>query len=166
MVPLSVGTMVFLCVLGGIAMADDDTSREGSVPPVATPVRTDESAPPAFGAPQFKPTVKHDKLDGALAAIADTTAASGEAVALAAAEDSGLAVSGGNVRVIVESASPDLSAARAAILAAGGTVEGEYADTIQALIPLSGLDALAASPDVRYVRAPAGRATGASGRAP
>jgi len=65
--------------------------------------------------------------------------------------------------VLVETDNPDLTLAKAAIVAAGGVVEGEYADTIQALMPPSGLDALAASPDVRYVRAPA---RGMPGRAP
>ena len=150
---LTAGVLIVVGLLGGSAMADDAASTDQAT----SPGRADESARPPGTS-----TVRREKLDGALAAIADSAVASGDEAALAAAQAGGLTTSGGAIRVLVESANPDLTAAKAAIVAAGGTVEAEYADTIQALMPPSGLDALAASPDVRYVRAPAGRAPDAA----
>ena len=149
---LTTGGLLVVGVLGGIAMADDATSADQTTSPEATPGRADEPAPPPVNAP-----VRREKLDGTLAAIADAAVTTGDEAALTAAQAGGLTTSGGAIRVLVESANPDLTAAKAAIMAAGGTVEAEYADTIQALMPPGSLDTLAVSPDVRYVRAPAGR---------
>ena len=151
------GVLLTVGLLGGVAMAKDAMPPEQITTPEATPGRADET-----GSQPVPPAIRREKLDGTLAAIADTAATAGDESALAVAQSRALAVSGGMVRVLVESASPDLTAARAAIVAAGGTVEAEYADTIQALVPPAGLDALAASPDVRYVRAPAGRSPDAA----
>jgi hypothetical protein len=159
---LAAGALLVLGLLGGIAMADDALPLDQATSPDSTPGRADEAAPP-----YVKSVVRREKLDGALAAIAEAAVTSGDEAALASAQAGSLAVSGGTIRVLVESANPDLTPAKAAIVAAGGTVESEYADTIQAMMPPSGLDAVAASPDVRYVRAPAGRTPGGMpGRAP
>ena len=59
------------------------------------------------------------------------------------------------VRVIVEgNHGSDRSGARAAIVAAGGVVEAENANLVQALVPASALSALAAQADVGFVRPP------------
>lgn len=164
---LAVGALATLCVLGGIAMADGDLPPTEASPADATPGRADETTPPSFTSAPVTPAARREKMDGALGAVADAAATTGDEAALGVAQARGLAVSGGQVRVLVETDNPDLTDAKNAIVAAGGAVEGEYADTIQALMPPSGLDALAASPDVRYVRAPAQRAPGRMpGRSP
>jgi hypothetical protein len=124
---------------------------EGSVP--------DGASPPGqgTGASVVDPADldKHPKMAGSIAATARTAPLSGEDAALDLARARGLTVVGTTVRVVVESADPDLSATRGAIVAAGGTVEGEYADIIQALLAPSMLEQVANDPAVRYIRAPA-----------
>jgi subtilisin family serine protease len=75
--------------------------------------------------------------------------ASGVAVARAA----GLDVQGARVRVVVDAA--NVAAARTAVGATGGAVEGAYSNLVEALVPPSGIAALARSSGVREVRAPA-----------
>ncbi|MCC7368895.1 MAG: hypothetical protein IT306_10760 [Chloroflexi bacterium] len=150
--------LIVVLVLGGVAVADGDLpAPPPAEQPEATPGSADERSP-ATGAP----APRREKLDGALAAIAETALTAGDDAALAAAQAAGLAISGGQIRVLVECVSLDLANAHAAILAAGGVVEGEYADTIQAMLLPSALDVVAGSPDVRFVRAPAGRSTDAA----
>lgn len=157
---MTVGVVVALGVLCQSALAGDGLTQDPPTEqpagpdgaPAGTPVLTDESGPVQVPA---RPTGQRLKMDGALGLVAETAATSGDAAALAVAESRGLTVVGGAVRVVVESVSMDLTNAEAAISAAGGTVEAAYADAIQALLPPSGLDQVAASPDVRMVRAPA-----------
>ena len=74
------------------------------------------------------------------------------------------------VRVVIESAGPRDQAV-AAVHAAGGRVEAEYRELVQALVAPATLEQLAANPAVAYVRQPAhaqsdattGEGTGASG---
>src|SRR5207248_6450492 len=62
---------------------------------------------------------------------------------------------------------------RGAIQSAGGDVEGEYGNLVQASVPVGALDQLASDPSVRYVRRPihgvpdavAGEGVAASGAA-
>jgi hypothetical protein len=147
--------MLALSVLAGmgVAMADDGGSSGEQTG------HTDESEALA----PVTADGKHLKLDGVLAAAAITAASAGDDAALAAAGSVGAPVAGSALRVVVESTSMDLTAARTAILAAGGTIEAEYADTIQALLLPSALEAVASSSDVRYVRLPA---VGVPGRSP
>jgi hypothetical protein len=98
---------------------------------------------------------KHPKMEGVLAATARTASIVGADAALDLAQSRGVAVVGSAVRVIVESVDPDPSAARAVVLAAGGVIEGEYANAIQALLPPSALEQVANDPAVLYVRSPA-----------
>ncbi|MGE3273217.1 MAG: hypothetical protein AB7P40_31080 [Chloroflexota bacterium] len=144
------------CVTGGAMASGDAPPPEPQA--TETPGQADESLAPA---PAVRVTdVDAEKLIGPLAEIASVARVSGDEAALDTARLNGLTSSGGSVRVLVESASADLTAARAAIVAAGGTIEGEYADTIQALVPPSGLEQVATNPDVRLVRAPAARTPG------
>lgn len=165
--PVSLDTLLLAVVVlglaGRIALADGPAPPGLPTPPDETPGRADESSSPAFTVPPLTPAVQPLKMDGLLANVAAVAATSGDEAALATAQAGGLVVSGGMVRVLVETDNPDLSRAKAAIVAAGGTVEGEYADTIQALMPPAGLDVLAASPDVRYVRTPARPMPGRAG---
>jgi subtilisin family serine protease len=65
----------------------------------------------------------------------------------------GLDVVAGRVRVVIEARS-GVGAARDAATAAGGEVEGTYANLVQALVPPASLAALSRSPAVAYLRAP------------
>jgi hypothetical protein len=164
---LAAGLLVVLGVMCRSALADNDLPRDPptqeptapetlapEAPAIETPGRADESGPVQTPA---RPAMLRPKMDGALAAIAEAAATAGDEAALAATQARGLTIVGGTIRVLVECVSTDLANTEATILAAGGAVEGSYGDTIQALIPPGGLDQVAASPDVRYVRAPAGR---------
>ena len=126
---------------------------------VALPVASAAASTPAQGAArapsyELRPppkTLKHPKLDSHLAEVSAATAAGGVAEGLRVARKGKLIVSGETVRVLVRG---DRSAARVAIRAAGGGVEAEYADLIQAVVPLGALTTLANFPGVIYVDAP------------
>jgi len=142
---MCVGVLVGICIVVPLVLADGDGSSS------VTPGLANESSAPDPPAPE----AKRDKLPTALALVADAARKAGDEAAISIAQTHGLTVVGGSVRVVVESASADLTGARAAIVSAGGTVEGEYLDTIQALLPPCGLDPVSASADVRAIRAPA-----------
>jgi hypothetical protein len=129
----------------GIALADDSAPSEDQ------PGQADEAGP----GPAPVIDASNPKLDGVLNSAARVAASSGDDAALADAGSAGVAVVSGTLRVVVESTAPDTTAARAVVEAAGGTVEAEYADTIQALLAPSAIETVAASPDVRFVRMPA-----------
>ena len=99
------------------------------------------------------PATKHPKLDSQLVAVTSATGTNGVADGLRVARENELGVSGDNVRVVVK-ASGNRSAARAAIQAVGGRVEAEYADLVQAFVPVSALGRLAEAPTVSYVGQP------------
>jgi subtilisin family serine protease len=114
---------------------------------------------------------KHAKMDASMAEIARTAGGRGVGNPLDTARTRGIAVvQGALVRVVVESAG-DPRAAVSAVRAAGGQVEAEYADLVQALVAPSSLERLATDAAVNYVRAPArphpdainGEGVGASG---
>jgi hypothetical protein len=92
-------------------------------------------------------------LDSRLHAV-DVAARSGFAAGVRAANEQELRVSGGLVRVVV-TAEGGLAPARAAVLAVGGRLDGEYADLVQAYVPISRLEDLAEQPAVTWVRPPA-----------
>jgi hypothetical protein len=151
-VVLLAGAIAVLSLLGGIAVADEN-------PPAKT---DDADIGPSL---RREPTpiilvrdARSEKLDSGLLAVVMASEGPGETVALSVAERIQVPVIDGRLRVVVEATTLDLTNARTAVLAAGSIMEAEYADTIQALVPPSGLDAIIASPDVRYVRAPAGMA--------
>jgi hypothetical protein len=98
-------------------------------------------------------------MESHLVSINRLSKSAGPAAAVQEARERALPISGppGNeqVRIYVESArGADRAGAVAAVRAAGGRVEAEYADLVQALVPISALDGLANSPEVRYVRPP------------
>jgi hypothetical protein len=92
-------------------------------------------------------------LDSRLQAV-DVAARSGFAAGVRAANAQELRLSGGLARVVV-TADGGLAPARAAVLAVGGRVDGEYADLVQAYVPISRLEDLANQPAVTWVRPPA-----------
>jgi hypothetical protein len=97
---------------------------------------------------------KHDRMDGAMASLANAAAGrSGlNPIDVARARDIGL-VGGRMVRVIVESTGPR-SRAVSAVRAVGGAVEAEYENLVQAVVAPGMLERLAADPAVDYVREP------------
>ena len=98
---------------------------------------------------------KHQKMDASTAQVA---AAAGGRIAQnpidVARARKVTVVDDALIRVIVESAGAPAQAA-AAVRAAGGTVEAEYRDLVQALVVPVMLERLAADPAVKYVREPA-----------
>jgi hypothetical protein len=90
--------------------------------------------------------VANPKLESRLAPVAATAAAR----ALGRARSAGLDTSAGKVRVVVEGS----AAARAAVTAAGGTVESSASGLHEALVPPTALDGLARAAGVSRVRAP------------
>ena len=145
-----------LTVLGVLLLAVLTASVSlGQVPDGAPPEGSPTDQPPAgAGVPDPLDLDKHPKMEGVVAATAATALTSGDAAALDLARSRGLTVVGTDVRVVVESVDPDPTAARNAVLAAGGTVEGEYANLIQALLAPSALLQVANDPAVAYIRAP------------
>jgi hypothetical protein len=145
----------------GLGQVPDGVPAPGQIPGVTTPGGSVPDGAPARDQPPGVDVTdpanldKHPKMEGILAATARTVPLQGDDAALDLARASGVAVVGSAVRVIVESVDPDPSAARAVVLAAGGVVEGEYANAIQALLPPSALEQVANDPAVQYVRTPA-----------
>ncbi len=70
-----------------------------------------------------------------------------------AGRKAGLATDGSTVRVVVETGG-EIAAARESVANAGGTVEVQYQEWLQAQAPVAALAGLARAPGVRYVRAP------------
>src|ERR1700674_324323 len=99
------------------------------------------------------PTDKHQKLDSQLVAIASAANTGGDANGLRVARNRTLVLSGDSVRVVVK-APVTRSAVRDAVQAVGGRVEAEYADLVQAFVPVSALRKLAELPVVAYVGQP------------
>ena len=112
------------------------------------------SSPRAGLFPAVATLAKQPGIDSALAQVSTTTKSQGAAAALAVAQASGLAVQRGLVRVIVEARSGDTAAASAAVKAVGGTIDGSYANLVEALVPPAALSTLATDPAVAYVRPP------------
>lgn len=97
---------------------------------------------------------RHPKLDSQLAAAARAHRERGATAAADEARQRNLKVVDNRVRVVIESVQGDRSGARAAVAGAGGQTEAEHANLVQALLPVSELEAVAARADVRYVRPP------------
>src|SRR3990170_3209779 len=111
------------------------------------------AAAPNSGLPTPPATEKHPKLDSQLVAVASATGTKGVVDGLRVAAEHRLAISGVSVQVVVR-ASGNRSAARDAIQTAGGRVEAEYADLVQAFVPVSALRKLAELSTVGYVGQP------------
>ena len=110
-----------------------------------------QTASAASGATPRTPAArKATKLDGRLAAVVRAQA-TGRGVETA--RSLGLDVKSGAVRVVAVAAS-GVGAVESAATAAGGEVEATHAGLVQALVPPSGLEALARSGAVARVRAP------------
>src|SRR5207249_636986 len=109
------------------------------------------------GAPDLAPPThveKHPKLDSRLLAIANRARDGGIAQGLRAVQEQSLVASGERVRVLIQSNAPRATV-RAALASRDAIVESEYADLLQAYVPLGALRAIADLPIVESVRAPA-----------
>ncbi|MBA2545257.1 MAG: S8 family serine peptidase, partial [Solirubrobacterales bacterium] len=92
-------------------------------------------------------------LESRLLQVADEVAA-GPGAALQLADDLGVPVASGRVRVVLELDGTNTAEARAAVAASGGIVEAEAAGLVQALVPGGSLRALPALAGGAIVRAP------------
>src|SRR5581483_6478307 len=94
------------------------------------------------------------KLDSQLGLLAQSTAGHGAATAMASARRAGLEGSATRVRVVVVSEPNSNAAARGAVTAAGGTIEGTAGPLTEALVPPASLVALSQKASVADVRPP------------
>lgn len=95
---------------------------------------------------------KHPKLESRLSRVARAFRERGGSAAAEEIRSQGLAARGSGVRVIVEMT--DRAGARSELVALSATVEAEYEDLAQVVIPASALERLAASTAIRSVRPP------------
>lgn len=163
MAPLRwLGRIVVAVLVGALALpvlSGGDAARAAwdSLAEIAAQQRQVNDRRPSGGtsAPEIR-AQKHAKMDGntALVARAGGGRVSQNPIDVARAR-SLTVVDDALIRVVVESAGPR-DRAVAAVRAAGGTVEAEYEDLVQALVAPAMLEALAADPAVAYVRQPAG----------
>ena len=100
-----------------------------------------------------KSTRKHPKIDSALLAIAQASLRGSSALAEAARGER-VVLRDDKIRVLVESVGADTASARAAITAARGDVDAEYAGVIRAFVAPSALEGLAQHPAVRWIARP------------
>ena len=108
--------------------------------------QTLELPPPA-------PTGKHPKLESHLVEVASAADRGGMLAGMRAADEQGVTASGGDVRVVATAKGSRAEVADA-IRAAGGEVEAEYADLVQAYVPIHRLMELAELPTVSYIGQP------------
>jgi hypothetical protein len=97
---------------------------------------------------------KSGKLTGDLALLSRAAQQGGPDAAIATARSRDLATRNDRVQIVVEGSDDERSATRGAIQNAGGNVEGEYGNLVQASVPIAVLDELSNDPSVRYVRRP------------
>ena len=122
--------------------------------PIVALVPVPESASAStLGLPPQLGTGKHAKLDSQLAAAAFAASTTGVSEGVRVAHQRRLKVSGVSVQVVAR-VKGDNSDVREAVRALGGRVETEYADLIQAYVPIGALRALAELPGVAYVDQP------------
>lgn len=92
------------------------------------------------------------ELDSQLARVAELAVLGRQADALDLAAGAGVTIQEEKLRIIIECY--DILAVKAQVVQLGGTLEGEYLDLVQALMPPGELYRLADSPAVRFVRPP------------
>jgi len=95
---------------------------------------------------------KHPKLDSRLARVALSFRERGGPAATEEIRSQGLLARGPGVRVIVEMT--DRGGALSELAAANATLEAQYADLAQVVMPVASLESLAASTAIRYMRPP------------
>lgn len=98
---------------------------------------------------------KSDKMSGDLTLLSRAARQGGPDAAIATAHSRDISVKADKVQVVVQTDASDRSGARDAIQNAGGTIQGEYQDLVQALVPVTSLEQIASDSDVSYVSRPA-----------
>jgi hypothetical protein len=98
---------------------------------------------------------KSDKMSGELTLLSRAAQQGGPDAAIATAHSRDIETKGGKVQVVVQTDASDRSGARDAIKGAGGDIQGEYEDLVQALVPVTSLEQIANDSDVSYVSRPA-----------
>jgi hypothetical protein len=123
----------------------------GATPTVAEPANqsSGQNAPPP---PPPRPANQSSKLTSSLDRVAETATAQGNGTALNVAASSGMVVASSMVRVEIGAVNPNGAGVKQALSAAGGKIEAEYADLVQALVPADALRSLSADPSIRFVR--------------
>jgi subtilisin family serine protease len=96
---------------------------------------------------------KNEKMAGDLTLLSTASRGNAEA-AVATARVRDAATAGDRVQVVVEGAGSERSGARAAIQSAGGDVQAEYQNLVQASVPVASLGRIANDSSVGYVRRP------------
>ena len=128
------------------APASGTKNRAAGVTPLGPSIADDAT-------PQVVPAAPtNSKLASALAQVARIDGRSGGTAAIDAAQARRVAKQGNLLRVVVERRGT--ANLRPAIAALGGRVEGVWRNLVQALVPPSALEPLAARSDVRFVRQP------------
>jgi hypothetical protein len=94
---------------------------------------------------------QHPKLQSALAQL---VAADSIGAASTYAQQSGIDLLDGHVRVVIEATPGEAQAAAAAANALGAKFESSYADWVQVVAPIAVLTTLADCPGVQFVRLP------------
>ena len=132
-----------LLLMGAPAAALTGVLSSSSPPP---PSALEELAAP--------PTVqdKHPKLDSRLSRVARVLRERGGPAAAEEIRSQGLVARGSAVRTVVEMTDP--VGTRSELTAANATLEAEYGDLAQVLLPAAALERVAASSAVRSVRPP------------
>jgi hypothetical protein len=139
------------CAIPTVALARGSQARAPQL------LRTGRAASRTEQAPATA-SIRHDRAFAKLDSRLVTTVRLGDATtapdnAVRSAHALGLSTTHGRVRVVVEARRA--FEARAAVLAAGGTVESSFDTLIQALVPPSSLTALSRNAAIRFVRPPA-----------
>lgn len=135
---------VLLFAVAAPASGTKNRAAEGTL---LGPSIADDAVPTAVPAAAGNP-----KLASALARVARVESRSGGAAALDVARAGHVAKQGKLLRVVLERrAGANLEPA---VAASGGRVEGTWRNLVQALVPPSALETLAARSDVRFVRQP------------
>ncbi|RPH83039.1 MAG: hypothetical protein EHM88_07895, partial [Candidatus Rokuibacteriota bacterium] len=125
--------------LAVIAVAAPATPDVGLATPISAPAAQMLELPPPTA------TAKHPKLDSHLVDIAAAADTGGTSAGMRVAAEHSVTASDGDVRVVV-TAKGSRSAVADAIRAAGGQVDAEYANLVQAFVPINRLTELAGLP--------------------
>src|SRR5712692_4185360 len=104
------------------------------------PAAAEPSHAPANVPPSQSLADRHPKLDSQLVALAQAERERGGAAAVEEARARGLRVPDQRVQVVIESSRADRSEARQVVALAGGQTQAEYANLVQALLPIAALE--------------------------
>jgi hypothetical protein len=140
---------------GGTTPITTPTSRPAPSPQTPQPGSDDGRQLERFTGGRPGPTDKHPKLDSQLAALSRILQERGPGVARDEARTRGLTTSDTRVRVVIEAAPNARASVAAGAASLGSTTEAEYANLVQAMVPIQALAPLAGRADVIRIAPPA-----------